>query len=419
MVVELFLLLFSILSFSETDGPFSFRVEFSKQKFFQGELVTANFILEAPSERAVEIEVMKFPEFRGFWSENLVLRQGPVHLMAIQDLKKRKAVALVGSYSLSSMLGMKSPKLEPMKILVKTFGEPPLTLTSQGDFPNPAEPPPIPKHLNPIPFSGAVGTFSFRVNQTQIPFRKNQPFLIRGELQGEGNFSEINTLPLSTPPEMTLISKSSFSEAVPGRSRKVFEWVLSTEKEVLGDWDPRAFLFFNPEKKSYQKISFPKIHFVELPETALPKNILRLGAISFAPEGQWKNQSFLKESSWLWVLQGLIGLSFLIRIIYVQITFHQERKKRDPHYRRKLLFKKATSALKNQNWEEFLSSASTLARELVQEKHFLADKESLLLFIEADNQLRFSPSKNLMISPDDLQRNWQSLGKTLQKPQEP
>jgi len=185
VVIQLFTFLISSLAQGGSESPFSFRVETSKSKVFQGEQVVASFVLESQNEGAVEIEVMKFPEFRGFWSENLILRQGPVHLMPVQDLKRKRAMALVGSYTLNSMMGIKTPRLEPMKILVKAFGQAPLALTSEGNFPPPMELPAIPGNLKAYPFSGAVGDFSFQVNQTQVSFRKNQPFLVRAELQGE------------------------------------------------------------------------------------------------------------------------------------------------------------------------------------------------------------------------------------------
>jgi hypothetical protein len=414
VVIQLFIFLISSLAQGGSESPFSFRVETSKSKVFQGEQVVASFVLESQNEGAVEIEVMKFPEFRGFWSENLILRQGPVHLMPVQDLKRKRAMALVGSYTLNSMMGIKTPRLEPMKILVKAFGQAPLALTSEGNFPPPMELPAIPGNLKAYPFSGAVGAFSFQVNQTQVSFRKNQPFLVRAELQGEGNFTEINTLPISPSETMTLISQNSFSESLPGRTRKVFEWVLSTDKETLPEWSPGSFLTFNPGTKSYQLIALPQIRFVPLPETSLPQNILRMNAILFPAETEWKAQAPLTKSRLFWFFQTLIAVLFITRIFYVQIRFYQERLKSDPKLRRKLILKKASYALKSQNWEEFLSLASNLARELDQNKTSSEFGDSLTLIIEADNQLRFSPSKTLTVSPDTLRAHWQKVGKALE-----
>lgn len=78
----------------------------------------------------------------------------------------------------------------------------------------------------------------------------------------------------------------------------------------------------------------------------------------------------LTKSRLFWFFQTLIAVLFITRIFYVQIRFYQERLKSDPKLRRKLILKKASYALKSQNWEEFLSLASNLARELDQKNLF-------------------------------------------------
>ncbi|MFM8269673.1 MAG: hypothetical protein ACKN9V_05730 [Pseudomonadota bacterium] len=410
MVIHLLFFLVSFVSAAESESPFIFRLEVSSSKVFQGEQVTANFFLEAPSERAVEIEVMKFPEFRGFWSENLVLRQGPVHLIGTVGPKKR-AIALIGSYSLSSILDIQSPALEPMRILVKSFGQPPIILNSEGQFPPLSPLPPIPARLNEFPFSGAVGTFQLVFSQTQIPFRKNQPFVIRGQLQGQGNFSEINTLPLSPPNELSLVSQSSSLDSFSGGSRKSFEWIFSTEKDSLNEWNPGSFLTFSPQTKTYQIVSLPSFKFVALPETAVPANRLKMGAIPFLPELSWRARTRLQDSGWFWIMQVTIALVLIARGVWVQIRIFQERRLQDPFLRRQLILKQASLALKNENWEEFLSLASKVARQLIQEKSSLVPLDSLQLWIEADNELRFSPSKSLTVSEETLKSEWKNLQK--------
>jgi hypothetical protein len=139
-----------------------------------------------------------------------------------------------------------------------------------------------------------------------------------------------------------------------------------------------------------------------------------MNAILFPAETEWKAQAPLTKSRLFWFFQTLIAVLFITRIFYVQIRFYQERLKSDPKLRRKLILKKASYALKSQNWEEFLSLASNLARELDQNKTPSEFGDSLTLIIEADNQLRFSPSKTLTVSPDTLRAHWQKVGKALQ-----
>lgn len=408
MVIHIFVFLLSAILGAASESPFSFKLELSQRSVFQGEQVTANFILESPMEQAVEIEVMKFPEFRGFWSENLVLRQGPIHLMAVAGPKK-KAIGLVGSYVLSSILGLHSPTVEPMRILVKSFGGPSVILSSEGTFPPVTSLPSVPPPLGQFPFSGAVGTFRLSVAQPQIPYRANQPFVIRAQLQGEGNFAEINSLPISSTSDLNLISHTSFLEPSSGGFRKSFEWVFNTEKGSLNEWDPGSFLTFNPKTKGYELLKFPSIRFINLPETSLPGNILKMGAVPFVPETSWGPRTNLKKSVGFWLVQVLLGMSLLGRTLWVQIRARNERRRADPVLRKKLMIQEASAALKNQNWEEFLALASRLARQFMSEQNSPIPTESLQTFVEADNQLRFSPLKTLTIPKETLKKHWKKI----------
>ncbi|NBT58305.1 hypothetical protein EBT16_05930 [bacterium] len=326
-------------------------------------------------------------------------------------------MALVGSYSLNSIIGMKMPQIEPMRILIKSFGDSAITLNSEGSAPPFSELPPIPRNLKPYPFSGAVGSFSLLVSQTQIPFRQNQPFLIRAELQGDGNFAEINVLPFALTSELSLISQNNTSGAFMGTpKRKLFEWVLSTQEPSLQDWTPNPFLTFNPNSRSYQVLTFPTFHFVALPETALPQNILRLSSIPFFPVETWKTRRDWTSTLWFWIVQLLFFFLVLGRVLVLQLQLFHTRRLQDPFFHRKLKINRANQALKNQNWEEFLSIASRMSRELIASGKGTSFHPSLSLFIEADNQLRFSPSKTLSVSRDTLKLEWESLSKALKSP---
>ena len=201
--------------------------------------------------------------------------------------KKGQSRAAVGSYNVQSILGTSSPSIEPMKILVRTQDSSPLSLES-SPAPLVLLPLPfIPVPLSPFSFVGAVGNFRLAFERTQIPYRAGQPFLIRGELSGEGNFSEISSLPLELPPSVKLISEQVFSDSQYGRSRKVFEWSLETQEKVLEDWNPGKVLYFDPVKRAYQPLAFPSFSFVLLPEVILPESVLPKVSVEFSLEPHW------------------------------------------------------------------------------------------------------------------------------------
>src|SRR5690606_27213740 len=94
------------------------RMEFTKDEIYEGEHVLCNFILSAESS-GVEVEVAKFPEFRGFWSENLALRQGPLPLSPDFERPGWNRT-IIGSYLLTSMVGRENPEIVPMKLVLKS-----------------------------------------------------------------------------------------------------------------------------------------------------------------------------------------------------------------------------------------------------------------------------------------------------------
>src|SRR5688572_23613940 len=107
------LLALSLALSARAEEKFGFQTECLKPEIFVGESVTCSFVLIS-SDEVVDVEVAKFPEFRGFWSDNLALRQGPIPLMSgLWGDGIRKGV--VGTYSLIPMLD-KEATIEPMKI---------------------------------------------------------------------------------------------------------------------------------------------------------------------------------------------------------------------------------------------------------------------------------------------------------------
>ena len=402
--------LMTLSLFLKAESLFTLTTELSKEKVYQGESFTVTFFLESSEDRIVEVEVMKFPEFRGFWSENILLRQGPLHVMSLGK-KKGQSRAAVGSYNVQSILGTSSPSIEPMKILVRTQDSSPLSLES-SPAPLVLLPLPfIPVPLSPFSFVGAVGNFRLAFERTQIPYRAGQPFLIRGELSGEGNFSEISSLPLELPPSVKLISEQVFSDSQYGRSRKVFEWSLETQEKVLEDWNPGKVLYFDPVKRAYQPLAFPSFSFVLLPEVILPESVLPKVSVEFSLEPHWtESRPWFLRTPFL-VGQILLALLLIAVTIWVQVRLQFDERNQNPKILRKRQKKQAQQAFADQNWSLFFPLAISLAQTLSKTDPSL--KESLQLLIQAEGELRFSPEKKLFLSPESLQGAWHRIHRNL------
>ncbi len=129
-----------------------FNIEFSKPNFYEGEVVLCHFFLYS-NESVLDVEVEKFPEFRGYWSENLALRQGPLGLLPDNFNSNLKRV-LVGTYSIIPMVGKADLKIVPMRVVVKGLVGDAIGKELQFD----SEPPPYtvkklprPHRLSPVP----------------------------------------------------------------------------------------------------------------------------------------------------------------------------------------------------------------------------------------------------------------------------
>ncbi|NBV50543.1 hypothetical protein EBR78_04895 [bacterium] len=393
-----------------------FRLQLSKPTFFEGEKVTATFLLEADKENVIEVEVIKFPEFRGFWSENLMLRQGPIHLTP--TAQKGKFVAVIGSYAIQSILEYKSAEVRPMKLLIKGLTPEPFTLESVSVPNRILSLPPIPPALQKVPFSGGVGNFALSVDNPQVVFRKGEPFKIRITLSGEGNFSEINTLPIRPPADFTTVSQNSFQDAFLGRSRKFFDWVFSTESDTVRSWKIGSFLFFDPQSSRYHELELPEIQFSRLEEPSLPENLLRKQAIAFEPKSTWSNGSSHSILISTWKVTWALALAALSWIIFFQQKMFRITRAADPKRWWRAQKKKVEHALQKQDWSTFVPLAAQLVRKHLSERGSLPEKGHLLL--EADHQLRFSPDKKLQLSPEMLLQIWsevaQDLGASSQDP---
>lgn len=403
-------------TFSQSEEGISFFMQLSKPAFFQGEQVIAQFIVESPKDRVIEVEVVKFPEFRGFWSENTILRQGPVPLGTLGN-KPGRAQAIVGSYTLSSMIGYKNPTIEPMILLIKGVGPVPLNVPSNRMDVSPLPLPEVPAALKKLPFSGAVGRFSASLERMEIPFRKGQPFLIRAQLLGEGNFQEVNQIPLLFPEDFKLVSQAASNDSMAGRMRKIFDWVFTTESDQPREFELSGFLFFDPFQKKYEAVSLPTLKLVPVPEAKLPESKLNVHSLVLETESKWSTYSPLSQRKGFWLVQAVAALLLLAWMLRTQMLKRNAHRKTDPQFQKLIKKKRAHEALLKRDWSVFLPLAAELARSRLNELNKRPTSHpsviGLKLLIEADNGLRFSHHKSLTVSADEIIQTWDRVSDDL------
>lgn len=318
-------MLLSHLAFGET-----FRLEAipSAQEIYQGEQVTMNYSVVGEAD-TVDAEVAKFPEFRGYWSENLLLRQGPISLVSenliktpgfslfqeltLSDLKKRFSQrvptgpkrGMIGTYILTPMVGKEDLKIEPMKVVVKNLNDPNATALTLEDKEIPLKI----KRLPPPPsdlahsFTGAVGRFSLNWERAEIPFRSGEPVLVRLNLNGQGNFYEMNSVPLELPPGVEVLSQKSTLHGSGQFATKMFDTVLTFNGTTQTTTPVGNFVYFDPARKQYAAIQIPQLTFVPVPALVADENDELLGLL---PREQIRTLSSFQFPIWFWALQ--IGL---------------------------------------------------------------------------------------------------------------
>jgi hypothetical protein len=314
---------------AESESTERFVVELSKQRIYQGETVLCNFVLYSMEDR-LEVEVSKFPEFRGFWSENSALRQGP--MMLLPDMRFpgiRKAI--IGTYALTPMMGNSDPKVTPMRIVLKNLGQlsgpqekamlsemPPLTI-----LPLPKPPPTEAPY-----FTAGVGQFHLRADATVIRYYAKEPTALRFSLSGNGNFPELNNLPVQLPPGMALVSQRSSQMGSGPFQNKTFEMVVTIDSETGIDFPPVKMLVFDPTTAQFEMLSTQPIRLesVQRPPDIEQKETIDLGPV----EATWHSTHRLENTIWFRLLNVLIAIAWLTLAAIKTLQHHKAKRAADP-----------------------------------------------------------------------------------------
>lgn len=251
-MVAFALLAFLLFGPAQANAGLKLTVEFSKAKVYRGETFTCQFVLHADVS-TLETEVAKFPEFRGYWSENTTLRQGPTFLVP-DPFNPSVRKTIIGSYNLTAMLGNTPLQISPMKLVVKILtnaGEVETSLTSEIAPLTVLPLPPLPPSLSES-FQGAVGNLLLTAQTESQRFYAEEPVTLRHFLTGLGNFPDVGALRLKLPPEARLVSQKTLLRNTPGSAGKVFETTLLVQGEQNVSLPGVEFTRFNPELGRYE-----------------------------------------------------------------------------------------------------------------------------------------------------------------------
>ncbi len=349
---------------------FQFKAEFSKPEIYRGEAVNTTFLLIG-EEDAVDVEVARFPEFRGYWSENITLRQGPIPLIADFPARLFRS-ALIGAYRIIPMMQRQSHEMNPMKIVVKSFMDP------NGDG-RPQELecdiaplkilplPPLPADIPPTDFNGAVGHLSVRADSNEIFFQKDEPAQIRISIQGDGNFPEMNNVNLPLPKEIELLSKKAYQSGVAQMMTKTFEYTVVPHAGESFDLPEFGFAWFDPQLKQYQRRTIGPLRFRFEAKPAIDP-ILALEAVELkATDTEWSEYRALGRTLWFWGLQAA-GLAWLGVLAVKEIARRRAyRESLTPRFRWKSSLDEVRELYQSSQWDRMLGRADELAFQWLKE----------------------------------------------------
>jgi len=367
------ILLFLIKAPLAVGADFELLMDCGTNRVFVGEKIVCQFIITGDTD-IVEVEVIKFPEFRGFWSENLSLRQGPIALGGIPTGTLLKKQAVVGSYSIHRMVDKNHGEIIPMKISLRPRDRSNLFSPSLGNpiilesrsLPLSMIPlPPVPHDLKNLPFIGAVGEFSFTQKEVSLEYRLDEPVELKISLEGKGNFTEINTLPLLQPEDSEVTSQRTFMQSIGNGTAKTFEFSILLKSPPAETHRLGQFLFFNPSKKIFQTIALPTIRFFK----ANPKS--QGDSISFQlpePETQWSFSKSYLNSLVFWLVQ-LVGLGFC-SFYTLRFRKHEkeQREKDSLAFKRQQIWRDALAAQRSGDPTKFIQLATLAFTQLLKEK---------------------------------------------------
>jgi hypothetical protein len=419
------LLLANVLSAQPSD--LTFKMEFSKSEIYVGEQVFCNFVVYTPDE-IVNVEVEKFSDFRGFWKDNLILRQGPIPTAITGDGSMRKTI--IGSYLITPMLGDIEPIIDPMRIVIRDTSAQvdgsadQKRAVSEGPRLTIKKLPPIGSKEWAKFFHGAVGNLTLAAEKPIVNFKKDEPFILRFALAGEGNFPDINDLNLLLPPKVEVLSKRSTTQGSGQYFTKVFEYTLAAHKDENLLIDPLQFLYFNPLSKKYSLLETAPVHLQkEMSDESLAASNEELPLMpietTFHVSTPWKSNKIF------------FAINFALLLVFFSVAAagivrgQLKERERNPKYQRKLKWKQASKELDSGSVEGFLRIADQLAFEILADKISVSQtsvtRTQLLeiakarvpaelwlnakVLFAAHNDFLFGPRKELPQEPSSLNRS--------------
>lgn len=224
-----------------------------------------------------EINIKRWPNFNGFWKEDLMI---PQRFDWEQVMVNGRVVsrALIGRFAL---FGLKPGKIGLEQLLVTAqyidarngggFDDDPfffptfsgrLRTGTHGSLSEQINILPLPEAGQPSDYGGAIGDFKISFSNDKDEVNANSPINFTFTIEGTGNFHAIEKIKIPFPPDFEVYdTKTNFqANAQIGTARnlankKSFNYLVLPRKEGVFKIPEIHFSYFDPEKKIYRSFS--------------------------------------------------------------------------------------------------------------------------------------------------------------------
>ncbi|MFO0356470.1 MAG: BatD family protein [Sphingobacteriaceae bacterium] len=278
----------------KSDGSDIFiRTNLSKTKCFLGEQIV---ISQKVYSRHQIIGFQKFnpPTYEGFWSQSLESTSGNqtavenvdgVNYYTYELFRNIGTPNKIGKISLKPIEGevivRKQTNTKPRNIFEQFFGTAGYEDVAVKTVSRPVslEVMDLPAEGRPANFSGAVGSFSYKVEASRQEVKANDAFNLKVTIGGKGNAKLVDAPKLQLPESF----ESYEPKVLDGANSKTFDYLIIPRQEGEYTLENLDFSYFDLDSKRYVTIPSPNISI-----KVLPPDPNSTGAQVYTPQNQVK-----------------------------------------------------------------------------------------------------------------------------------
>ncbi|MEL6133509.1 MAG: BatD family protein, partial [Bacteroidota bacterium] len=249
------------------------RTLVNERTVYQGEQITATYKLYINPNLIVRDLVRKSnPKQKGFWIENMELKQKPASIEVYKDQRFRTLIAhqdvlfpqYPGKLEIAPMLLDAVIGLQVQSRKRSFFDS---FFPREERYPYEIKGPRVKLNVKPLPanapedYIGLVGKLNLDVSLDRTEQKTGEAITLKMVLSGQGNIRQMRNPELNLPPDFEVYEpnvneKARLRGGIFGGER-VYEYLIIPRNPGTYELDQISVSYFDPKKGSYQRISAP------------------------------------------------------------------------------------------------------------------------------------------------------------------